>query len=81
MEFYPFIRGALSALAMVTVAVAGLTFLQHGSLLYVIAGFATGILLYLVVEWAMPVAGSSKGNDLENTDDPDHNDHKEGEGR
>ncbi|MCL4324378.1 MAG: hypothetical protein M1144_02805 [Candidatus Thermoplasmatota archaeon] len=81
MEFYPLIRGAFAALAMVTVAIAGLTYLQHGNFLYVVAGLVTGAVLYLVTEWAMPIGGLDEGKDLENSDDPDQRHNKKWEGR
>jgi len=77
---FPLIRGALEALAIATVAVAGLTFIQHGNLSYVVAGLIAGTVLYVVTELAIPNEGKSgEADDLEDPHEADEAQGKEGQ--
>ncbi len=78
---YPLFRGVLLGIAMVTVAVAGLTFFQHGNLEYVLAGIAAGIVLYVTTELMVPLeTHARKPEDVEDPEEPDERHEEEGNG-
>ncbi len=72
MSGYSFLRGVFVALSLCTLAVAGLTFIQHGLTADVAFALGAAAILYLVTEWYMPRSeGSGQPKDLV---DPDHAD-------
>jgi hypothetical protein len=76
---YTFFHGILTFIAIATVAVAGLTFIQHGNVEYVIAGLAAGGILYGVTEWLMPLKDApGDPNDLKNPQQSNKGNYEEG---
>ena len=59
MSGYSFLRGVFVALSLVTLAVAGLTFIGHGFTPNVFAALGAAVSLYLVTEWYMPRSENS----------------------
>jgi hypothetical protein len=76
---YSFFHGALTFIAIATVAVAGLTFIQHGNLAWVIGGLAAGGTLYGVSEWVLPSEyAASDAEKLKNPQKSNQGHHEEG---
>jgi Flp pilus assembly protein TadB len=76
---YTLFRGALTVIAICTVAVAGLTFIQHGNLLYVLVGLAAGVILYALTEWLTPLENATRNaEDLKDSHKPNKSNYEEG---
>lgn len=78
-ERYPLFRGVLVTIAIITVAVAGLSFLQPGhNLLYVLAALVAGGTLYGVAELLIPLERvRDVPQEREDAEEPDERHHEE----